>query len=891
MSRDAPESSRRDGTERWPQRIGAYTIDGVLGKGEMGVVYRARQAHPDRVVALKVIRPGSLSRDVLRRFEHEVRVLGRLAHPGIARIHEAGTADAGDGAQPYFAMELVEGLPLLEHADGEGLDLRARLRLMAKVCDAVQHAHLSGVIHRDLKPANILVQDGQPKVLDFGVARATDADMQVTTVARAVDELVGTLSYMSPEQMTGEAETLDTRSDVYALGAVLYELLAGRVPHELAGKPLTEAIRIVREDDVRPLRALDARYRGDVDVIVAKALERDRERRYQSAGALGDDLRATLEHQPIEASHPGPLVRVRKWTRRNPTLAVAAAGVLVVAAVLGAQSAASARNRRAEAASILADACTAATAYEAERGTVEQIEDEAGKISAWSEYGTEDQSRSRDRRRAKLAEQRRAHDDRFNEADDLLGLAERLGADPAGVRSGRARLYLARSLEAQATGHREERDQYERLTRQNDPRDELASALRPKTAITLDSDPAGASVYVFAIREQSDLFDGGEPRLVPVPIGNPELPVPPGTFGLRVVGGRGVLDPLDVIFEVAGRPIRNTVLVAEGRGDVRRLDRLVVIDDQPVQSAYEIRALGREGTDGSGRALVRRFEFERAGRRFAVEGTSLAALGVAAVEPRALAEHGDVPVRVWRHGEVVAMTLPAGLDLRTTSIPFFTSEAALVGRTPIETSFERGQYVAIFRRAGFEDQRQIFIMPEQRGSYVSMAPAGTTPAGFVRVLSRSANGAEDPATWIMEHEVTLETYIEFLNDARTLAEIDASDAPIRVPRLGDRPLVARDDDGRFRRVTRYPGHEAGDASGDWPVLGVSWHDARAFARWKTDRARAEGLDHTYGLPRRRLDWAVGVRDVPYLFGSVTRRTARSASHGAPERILHCKHWC
>ncbi|MHC4990986.1 MAG: serine/threonine-protein kinase, partial [Planctomycetota bacterium] len=229
-----------------------------LASGGMGVVYEAEQHHPARRVALKVIRVGMTSASALRRFDHEARVLGRLHHNGIAQIYEAGTIDTGYGPQPYFAMELVDGPPLLQYAAEAELDVGGRLRLFGRVCDAVQYAHQRGVIHRDLKPANILVaDDGQPKVLDFGVARATDGDVQATTLHTAADDLLGTVPYMSPEQLSGDADEVDTRSDVYALGVTLYELLSGRLPHSVRRTPIAEAARIVRDEDPTSLSTVN----------------------------------------------------------------------------------------------------------------------------------------------------------------------------------------------------------------------------------------------------------------------------------------------------------------------------------------------------------------------------------------------------------------------------------------------------------------------------------------------------------------------------------------------------------------------------------------------------------------------------------------------------------
>ena len=313
-----------------PATIGAYRILGVLGEGGMGTVYRAEQQNPQRLVALKVIRAGVATGDHLRRFEQEGEMLGRLQHPGIARIYEAGTAKGDAGTHPYFAMEFIEGLPLVEYATRHELTMQVRLDLMARICDAVGHAHERGIIHRDLKPSNIMVDEfGQPKILDFGVARVTDSDTQAT---RQTDmgQLIGTLAYMSPEQVLADPQALDTRSDVYALGVVLYELLAGKPPYQIERRPLHEVVQIIREEDPTPLSSINRRYRGDVETIVAKALEKDKTRRYASAADLGADIRRHLVHEPIVARPPSTSYQLQKFARRHKAIVIGTAAVFLV---------------------------------------------------------------------------------------------------------------------------------------------------------------------------------------------------------------------------------------------------------------------------------------------------------------------------------------------------------------------------------------------------------------------------------------------------------------------------------------------------------------------------------------------------------------------------------
>ena len=342
-------SSPVDDIKSVPPSIGRYRIIRLLGEGGMGAVYEAEQDSPHRMVALKVIRPGYADAEMLRRFENETQALARLQHPGIAQIYDAGTAETPFGRQPYFAMEFVPGRTLLTYCEQHNLNLHQRLELVAKICDAVQHAHQRGLIHRDLKPANILVgEDNQPKILDFGVARLTDSDAQATRETN-VGQLLGTLAYMSPEQVLGDPAEIDTRSDVYTLGVILYELLAGKGPYTV-GRQVHEAVRAIRDQEPASLSAVNRTCRGDIETIVGKALEKDRTRRYASAAELGADIRRYLHDEPITARPPSTIYQLQKFARRNKALVAGVAAVFVVL-VLGivASSWQAVKARRAEA--------------------------------------------------------------------------------------------------------------------------------------------------------------------------------------------------------------------------------------------------------------------------------------------------------------------------------------------------------------------------------------------------------------------------------------------------------------------------------------------------------------------------------------------------------------
>ena len=344
LNMNGENEAKPDSTQdNQPTQIGPYKLLQKIGEGGMGLVFLAEQTEPfQRQVALKVIRAGMDSSQVVARFEQERQALAVMDHPNIARVIDGGLAADG---RPYFAMELIQGLPITEYCDLHRLTLRQRLELFVPVCQAVQHAHQKGIIHRDLKPSNVLVTEVEgrptPKVIDFGVAKAVGVRLSSATLNTQLGAIIGTLEYMSPEQAVPDHEDIDTRSDIYCLGVLLFELLTGSTPlqrQKLKDVAVLELLRVIREEEppkpshrlstihdlpsVAACRGLEPKslsnvVKGDLDWIVMKCLEKDRNRRYSVANAVARDIERFLCHEPIEAGPPGASYRMRKFLWRN----------------------------------------------------------------------------------------------------------------------------------------------------------------------------------------------------------------------------------------------------------------------------------------------------------------------------------------------------------------------------------------------------------------------------------------------------------------------------------------------------------------------------------------------------------------------------------------------
>ncbi len=323
--------------------VGGFHLQRVLGRGGMGTVYEAQQQIPYRSVALKILNVEIADQDLAHRMSREASILARLHHPGIAKIISSGTVVIENDFRPWFAMELIAGMPILDWVRNRQLNRKQCLELFLELCDAVQHAHHRNIIHRDLKPANILIDPGiadgsnsaargQPVVLDFGIAKIVD-HKPTQFDCTAAGQLLGTLAYMSPEQLTGDSRLVDARADVFALGIIGFEMLTGQLPHNRLGRSVFEVLQQVQHESPRPLRLVDPVLRGDIDIIFSKAIAADVDQRYQSVTELASDIRAYLDHRPIRARAPSIVYRVNKGLRRNRVLESGITATLIALAI------------------------------------------------------------------------------------------------------------------------------------------------------------------------------------------------------------------------------------------------------------------------------------------------------------------------------------------------------------------------------------------------------------------------------------------------------------------------------------------------------------------------------------------------------------------------------
>ncbi len=783
-------------------RIGEFRLLPRLGEGGMGVVFLAEQESLGRRVALKLLRPELVgATHAEKRFEREAKAIAQLRHPNIVAVHATGE----DKGVRYLAMELVEGegLDMILRSSAEPLPPTRAVQIALDIARALAAAHAQGVIHRDVKPSNVrIARDGRAMLVDFGLAQLDGASSLSQSGA-----FHGTPYFASPEQVDARSRTLDSRTDVYSLGATLYHCVAGRPPFE--GTTTAHVFQQILSSDPPAPRALNARVSRDLEMVIGKAMEKRREGRYASAQEFAADLQALLEVRPIRARPASVAVRARTWFVRRPVVAVLvgaallAATVFAVAAVvehgrtnrafeseLARAGEALSRGEFSEALS----ACDRAlglrpgdaraltrralserenarsrshSAVEDARHALEQYGRHCADASAL-EAGLEPLRRgvttrhlapvelaqlSRDGDRS--AELARGLEQDFFAVLQALEVAHGLDPDNADVQRVRADAYIERFRAALERRDVEAQDRFREMVRANDLEARYSSELAGLGSFSLATEPAGARVFLFRYLEQVELPSGGEHRLVPVPVdaatgANGPTPVVPGTWTLRVFHGTGELEAGDLVLRVAGRPVEGAILVLRDEGgsdgDVHDFDRLVSIGGHEVRDMEDANAL-RHPAPASGE---RDFVFERDGRTFTLRAASTDDLGVHALTLARLLELTSAPVSILHRGaERDGLSTP-GLRVRLTAIPLFVSSTCSFGATPVvQHALERGSYLALVEDTGFETCRLPFVVERGRDTQIGVRlyPDGTTPPGFVFVPGGAFQAGGDPVAY------------------------------------------------------------------------------------------------------------------------------------------------
>jgi tRNA A-37 threonylcarbamoyl transferase component Bud32 len=780
--------------------LGDFRLLERLGEGGMGVVWLAEQVSLRRRVALKVLR-GEIARSgaAQERLEREARAVGQLSHPGIARVYAVG--DAKGGSVRFIAMELIGGRGLDEILTDARRDRTPvpPTRVAAwgsQIARALHAAHEHRIVHRDVKPSNIRIEPpatgaptdpGRAVLLDFGLARDLASDQRTLT-----ETFVGTPHYAAPEQVGRGGGAIDPRTDVYALGTVLYEALTGTPP--TAGDTLEQVLVSILTDEPDPPHRKSPGTPRDLSIVVMKALAKDPTKRYASAAALADDL--VLELRPISARAPGLMERASRWARRNRAAAAALAAFLtagvVGVGVLIAQRVSDAIVLEVQIATTLAKAHSLTTRYATERENLRAMESRYETLirSMQTSHLSPTQDAEIDAAEHTVDRARRERDLLFHGALDLASRAERLGADPAHVERLRALIYLERYYEAEQAMDPAGRDVYRDLLRKHDTTGEADAVRRGTTSLRVTLDPPDAEVHLFRRVPAATVAPDAQGRTIPVPLRDsassaPRPPLASPHPVLRVVRGStwgpgpdDALDVEDLILDLEGVPI-----------DIRG------------------------GTKAEARASV-----------------------------------GGLTATVWRQGRSAKVTIPPltePMRLRVTAAPLFANADSRVN--PEQLRVEQGlpldaeSYILLARAPGREPVRLTFTLTrnELAAYNVSLPPACTTPAGWIRIPTRSPADPV-PTFLIMEREVTVGEYHEFLNHPAAQARIAADPNHRLEPRDNETARGLRDAQGRFLIP------EGWDP--EWPIIFVTHHAARAYAAWKAERAREVGVDVTYDLP-------------------------------------------
>ncbi|MBN2490523.1 MAG: SUMF1/EgtB/PvdO family nonheme iron enzyme [Planctomycetes bacterium] len=922
-------------TTTGPERVGPYDLLRELGRGGQAIVYLAEDRRLHRKVALKMLTGTGLQSPAMRlRLQREAEALSRLDHPGICNIHEIGE----EKGIPYIAMRYVEGEALsakiqaarhalarggsaavlgpaaAEASSSESLppavsasaadsrpqreEIRRIVHLVEKTARALHVAHQAGLVHRDIKPGNIMVtREGEPVLLDFGMAQVADDALPTLTLSGA---LLGTPAYMAPEQIKGERDRIDARTDVFSLGVTLYECLTLSLPFSAATREQIY-LRILQEEPTRP-RRLNPRISREIEVVVATALDKNRDRRYPTAAALAEDLRRVREHEPIRARSAGPITRSRKWARRNPGRAVAMAAVLLIvlagAALLVGQRIADERAAREGAAQAREEARWKSQEYTQGLQDLAPRRAQVAKLRAacLDSYAPTAERAALARAEEELAAEEARLERLLAEGREALERAFRLeapycdGQPSPATRAAFAEYFLGRFRERCAAGDLRGAQRQAKTVRAYDDAGRHEQELLGCGTLTVTVEPATAVVYLFryesyeAVRRQPPVV----PRLVPVPTAGVGRCRPaawlaagdfhPGDLCLVVtavaegsLAAQAGLTPGDLVIRLNGQPCGDGLFVTGvaadsplARAAVKPLTRIESINGEAVESEWDWAnaEAPRQATDRI-RLVGVTEEIQQDRKAVSCAGPVALVIGAAPAEMTLQCLRAGEPIAV-----VVAAGKHSGLAVEVTAYPLVLSPANRIGAAETVVT-DPGSYLLLLRREGFEDQRFPALVPRQGQATVKakLLPAGTTPAGFVYVPPGPFLYGGDPeggragprevrvlpGFFIARKELASREYFSFLNDPATRRQIDLEKStPVRfVPRQPGGSVLVQQDGERF-----VPGY----GTMDTPVVGISWEDVQAYLRWRNEKAEVAGQKWRWDLPTEE-EWEKAARGV------------------------------
>ncbi|MHC4449626.1 MAG: protein kinase domain-containing protein [Planctomycetota bacterium] len=810
------------------EKIAGFRLLRRIGSGSMGSVYLAEQSSLNRLVALKILRPElAASRSAMKRFNREARVIAKLAHPNVVKVHELGE----ENGTHFIAMELVPGRTLDELFKRGRPTLERTLTWVGQCARGLQAAHEQGIVHRDVKPSNILITPDDRAILcDFGMAHLTSAD-----ATRLTQTFAGSPSYAAPEQVDSKDGVVDGRTDVYGLGATLYEALTQRLPFD--GRSLEEIFHKILRDEPQLPRRFHPELPPDVETVTLKAMAKRPRDRYESAGAMADDLRRVAREERIVARPPSVWAQLRSWARRRPAQA-ATVGTLVGGLVLIFSLAAwliqeEANQRREEASQILGVAHDNVATYRKTRREHRALIQRHLTLSKRTQdsFLSEEGFRELDVVSVQVDDLRYKQQATFYETMEMLRRAEKLDPNIKGTDRLRAEFYVERMEEAFDAEDHVGAELFRELVQKHDPTGELKGPERAAAGVTLRSEPTGAAVYLFRDTELHLLGGTHERRMIPAPWvdGEPSVPewMRSGGFALRVRADKEPLRRGDLIVKVNGHGVRRSLFLREPFQGLPRGAKL---------KGFESIA-GLEELDAE---PAREFEFD--------QGTvTCLPLQLPVAAAASVARDGGLAAEVIRDGETIQLTLPVGSDLRTTATPLMTTPANRVGTTPLQgLELTPGAYRVVLRHPKRPDQLLTFhLTPGQQLERSSRMPrAGDGPDGFIPIPSREP-------FWIMEREVTCAEFLTFLHAT------------------GHQAHWKKDAEGRHRIDD--------DWRLDWPAIAVTYHDAQAYAKWKGDG---------YALPTR-AEWtfaANGFNHRTYVFGNVWRPRWAKSCYARPRAL-------